>query len=154
MISILYTDSAKILAALGLSSDDISDDYFTPKDLDRVLGVDLFSWLPTHASVFQEDSDIPATTEATFRSDCLVLYSTHFCASRCADAALSIFSKESDGQSEYNRPTVDTQALSKSMLDKASYYRESLLTSLQADNITTRVQLTTVVTPSYDPVTG
>ena len=155
MIPITYTDSDRVLGVVGLSSEDISDEFFTARDLPRILSVDLFTWLPNHATLYVEPGTLNPEPQAQFHSDCLTLYCSYFCASKILDAVLGIMARESDGQSEYARlGTLDLRKLSKDMESLAGYYRQTLLKSISAANTSVRVPQSTVVTPTYDPVTG
>jgi len=154
MIPILYTDSDRALGVTGLTPDDINDEFIVARDLLRTLSVDLFTWLPSHALVF-----VPPGTSTTdllqFQSDCLVLYCTHFCASKIVHAILSIYSKETDGKNAYERlGNTDLTALHEETRKQAGYYREQLLASLKATNAAVSVTQFSISTPSYDPVTG
>jgi hypothetical protein len=155
MIPLLYTDSGRVLGTVGLSSEDISDDFFKNKDLERVLSVDLFTWLPTHATVYVEPGALNPPALAKFNSDCLVLYCNYFCASKVLEAVLAIMTKESDGQNEYNRfANIDLSKLANEAKQQAGYYRQTLLAALQAPNVAVRVTQAKAVQPTYDPVTG
>ena len=62
--------------------------------------------------------------------------------------------KESDGQNEYNRfSSVDLKQLAKDTYAHADRYKQILLNALSV-SVPSRVQQSTVVTPTYDPVTG
>lgn len=155
MIPLLYTDSDKVMATIGLTPDDLPDSFFEAKDFIRTLSVDLYIWLPTHSSVFIPPGSVPSTDKLGFESDCLVLYCSYFLASRTAESVLAIMVKESDGQSEYDRFSgLDLQKLTGDMANRAAYYRQTLLSSLQSDNVVTSTSKARAVSPSYDPVTG
>lgn len=155
MVPLLYTDSDKALAAAGLSSDDLSDAFMVARDFTRLLSVDLYGWLPTHAALYIP-VDVPYVSEAArYRSDLLTLYCTHFCASRVLQAVLSLMVKESDGQNEYDRfSNLDLKAAADDMLSKAGFYQQALLSELQSTSVAPVVSLFSLSAPSYDPVTG
>jgi hypothetical protein len=155
MITILYTNSDQVLNTIGLSSDDLADSFFVARDFNRLLSVDLFTWLPTHAAINIPTGTPAASDQAQFNSDCLSLYCTYFCASKVLDATLAIMVKESDGQSEYNRfSSLDFAALSKETQQQAGYYRHLLLDAIHDPGAAVHTQQLTVVAPTYDPVTG
>lgn len=155
MVPILYTDSDKILSTLGLSSEDLADTFFQARDLERVLSVDLFTWIPSHSTIYLMPGSAAPTEQAQFNSDCLVLYCTYFCAFRVLDGILGIMSKESDGQNEYSRfGSLDFTKLVTTAQHQAGYYRQLLLKALSSSGVAVRVPQSTVVTPTYDPVTG
>ena len=156
MIKVLYTDSDRVLGVLGLTSEDISDEFFAARDLPRTLSVALYPWLPNHATYFVPDTNTgTATADAVFNSDCLVLYCTNFCAAKVARAILAIMVKETDGENEYNRlPNADLRKLAEDADSLAGYYRETLLSAIKSTLAATVVSQSTIVTPSYDPVTG
>ena len=152
MTPVLYTDSTRILSVIGLTADDIPEAFFDQSDIERALRVDLYTWIPTHASQFVAQWDA-ATEEARFQSDCLVLYCTYFCAGKVLEGVLGIMVKETDGQSEYNRfASLDFKQLAKDLEEKAARYQQLLLSTLQTPVV--QVSQMTVVAPTYDPVTG
>lgn len=154
MLTILYTDSDRVLSVTGLSPEDVSDPFIESKDLQRMLSVDLFPWLPTHATLYNESQALTATETQKYYGDCLILYCTYFCASKVVEALLGIMSKETDGQNEYNRfSSVDLRQLAQDLLTNASRYRHTLTDAL-ASNPVPNLQQFTVVAPTYDPVTG
>lgn len=155
MIQLTYTDSDRVLGVVGLTFEDLSDEFFEKRDLTRILSVELFLWLPTHSTIYIDPAMVAPTAQAQFNSDCLTLYCTYFCASKILDAALSIPIKETDGVNEYNRfASIDLRALSKDINSQATYYRQVLLTAISSANVSVAVAQSTVITPTYDPVTG
>lgn len=155
MIALIYTDSDRVLGTLGLSSEDIEDDFFKSKDLARKLSVDLYTWLPNHSDYYVEPGTLNPPADKQFHSDCLILYCTYFCGIRVLDGILSIMAKESDGQNEYSRfGLINFDKLSKDFTSQAGYYRQTLLNAIKSLNVATRVAQSAVVAPTYDPVTG
>ena len=155
MIGVIYTDSDRILAAIGLTSEDISDDFFLSKDLKTILSVDLYNWLPTYSTLHVSVGDT-ATEAQKHVSNCLTLYCTYFCAAKLLEGgALNIMIKESDGQNEYNRiSNIDFNLLKSETIKQAGYYREILLSAISSNSVAIQVAQSTVVAPAYDPVTG
>jgi hypothetical protein len=149
---LLYTDSVRITEALGLHPEDLSETLFTQGDLERMLRADLYIWLPTHANYVVAVGSV-ASDEEVFRADCLSLFCTYFCASRILETGLGIMSKESDGQSEYTRiSSLDLRAVSIDMEGRAAKYKQFLLGTIQL--VEQAAPPVTIITPSYDPVTG
>lgn len=152
MTTVLYTDSTRILSVIGLTAEDIPETFFDQSDIERALRVDLYTWIPTHATQFIAQWN-NATEQARFQSDCLVLYCTYFCAVKVLEGVLGIMVKETDGQNEYNRfSSLDFKQLAKDLEEKASRYQQLLLSTLQTP--ATQISQLTVITPTYDPVTG
>lgn len=154
MISILYTNSDKVLSTLGLSSDDLADSFFTARELNRTLSVILYTWLPDHDAVYYAEN-ASTTAKQRYDSDCLILFCTHFCAAKVAEAVLGIMLKETDGENAYDRfSSIDFKQLAKDQMTQAEFYKQSLLVSLQSTNAAPEASQLSVITPSYDPVAG
>jgi len=155
VIAILYTDSDKVLGAAGLTSDDVSDAFITARDLPRILSVELFTWLPTHADVYVPDGTSGVTAQGQNNSDCLVLWCTYFAAARLLDAMLLIKQRETDGKNAFDRFTpVDFQKLADAARTQAGVYRQALQVAVAAADVAAPIVPLSVVAPSYDPVTG
>ena len=152
MTTLLYTDSGNVLGILGLSGEDIQEGLFERGDIEKMLRAELHTWLPAHADYFITEWE-SATADEHFRSDCLSMFCTYFCASKVAEGSLGIMSNESDGQNEYTRfASLDLKSISRDMEHKASKYKQYFLNTLEVAPIS--VVPFTVSTPSYDPVTG
>lgn len=153
-MNISYTTSDKILGMAGLSSDDVSDAFLVSSSLDKVLSVELFSWLPDHASVYVEDT-VSTTAQLRNNSDCLVLWCSYYGASRVLDAALTIKAKETDGKNAFERfATTDLLKLAEAARKQAGVYRQTLLTALDTTVAPTPMAALVGSSPSFDPVTG
>lgn len=160
MLPIMYTDSTKVLGVLGLSVEDIAEDEnssdvaLASLDMDKALAIELELWLPAHNSIYVEEG-LSISTQDRLNSDCLVLYSTHYCAAIVADAGLRIMSKESDGQNEYTRlGGLNLTTVADTMRKKAAYYRQTLADFLVSTVSTPTVATMSILAPAYDPVTG
>lgn len=154
MAALLYTDSDKVLNAVGLTADDIDPNFFTLSDRAREVSVDLFGWVPTHAAVFKADADT-ATDAERYQSDCLVLYCTYFCAARVATAAMAVMQSRTDGTNAYSRISgLDLADVEAKMLARAEGYKQSLLTALADTSVAPRVAQASFVGLGTDPVTG
>jgi hypothetical protein len=149
---ILYTTPEAVLSTLGLAPEDLEPNYFESSDLLRLLRIDLFEWMPTHATLVIDEAT--ATSEALNKYDLLVTYCTYFCASRTALAAYSFKSKETDGTNAYERNPINFFKLSEELQKKANLYKEKLIALIDIAKVVVRVPQFTFTEPTTNPVTG
>lgn len=153
MITALYTNSDRILSVLGLTSEDLDDTFFQSRDLARSLSVELFTWVPTHASVYKADN-VSVTDAERYQSDCLIMFCDYFGALKILEGVLGILEKETDGQNEYKRfSNLDIPYLTQKLTAEMARYK-GLLEQAITPTTTATVQFFTVSAPTYDPVTG
>ncbi|WP_019865138.1 hypothetical protein [Methylovulum miyakonense] len=153
-MDIIYTTAARILGVAGLSSEDVSDTFLADLELNRVLSVELFTWLPNHADIYLQDTE-STTAQLRNNSDCLVLWCSYYGAARVLDAALIVKSRETDGKNAFERfSSTDLMKLADAARKQAGVYRQALLTALDTESAPTPMAVLSAVAPSYDPVTG
>jgi hypothetical protein len=151
-MTILYTTPASILSTLGLAPEDLEPDYFLSSELPRLLRIDLYDWIPDHATLIVDILTASATDVNKY--DLLIAYCTYFCASRVALAAYAFKSKETDGTNAYERSTIDFLKVAGEVQNKANLYKEKLLVIIRPVDVVVRVVQSTFVSPTTDPITG
>jgi hypothetical protein len=146
MITILYTNTDKIRAALGVDDNDVKDARIVALDLEKELKLDFISWLPLY-SAFHTTSVAPSATEAQRNiGDALVLYSMYYCATQVAKTLrLAAPQTVSDGKNALGRfDGIDWQALTINMKERAAFYRTLLLDQTHTSIVKFYPQLTGV----------
>ena len=148
MQNIGYTDTDQIRAVLGVDTDDLSDEALVARRLASELNLDLLAWLPTHADII-----FTGTPE---QQDALGLYATYYCAAIIAiSLKMAAPQTVSDGKNQMNRfsEASDWEKLQNSLNSRVGFYKKYLLDTLGTTSQSTFKPFS-LVTPSYDPVTG
>lgn len=152
MLPILYTDTDKVRASLGLTDREVSDAQITDANVELQLKVDLQDVYPDHAAVNSAAAGVGATENDKFLNSVLILYCQYqVCIYVIAAFQMLTVQKLSDGDFEMSRfqrdnlqQTVDRIT---ALRDK---YRKMLRDSVTG--ITTNLSHISVASPSYDPV--
>lgn len=143
--AIVYTTDEKVRSVLGIDAKDYDQAQISNRELARELSVDLISWIPDHATLYSASYGTASPEVA----DCLILYSTYFCAvSMVPTLRLGSTQMISDGKNTMNRfSTMDWDRLEAQLTSKLSKYREvltDLIGSPTVTGITDYARLSTV----------
>jgi hypothetical protein len=153
---ILYTTSAAVTAALGLTDRDLTEQQFADADLEVELRADLYAWLPAHA-VIAAYPDLPAPTPAQLNAyDLLTLASKYFCAWRMAQGlALSApMAIKTEGESSMTRINFNAKEMQDAMFSGYSKYKGLLEQSLNPAQAGPRLAGASISRPIYDVITA
>lgn len=135
-----YTSTEAVRAALGVTDNEVLDEFLLDQNLDFALIRDLDDWYP----------DRSALTEAEERG--LRLYSMWFCAAEVAWMWMAYPQRISDGKTDMRRFTsLDLEKLAKHAEDKRDALKEELDPAPAAVSIGTYFA---AASPDYDPVTN
>lgn len=148
MLPIWYTTTDQIRSALGLTPEDVADEQIISRGLDKELGIDLTSWLPTHATVYANGGDT---------SNALQMYCMYYCCGMMIPALKLATPKDiSDGKNSVSRfDPVDFDKIQAQMQDRQLYYKRFLLDALSAGSSpAVHVSLFKAVGLATDPVTN
>lgn len=151
MADILYTTTDAIRDAVGVSgSREITDTMLSNQGLETQMQTYLYSWLPTHATVYSEGTTGTPTADQVYKKDLLVMWCLFFGCVRIIEMVMATRQRVSDGKSELERFEVDWQ-------DLLETYKARLaeVQGLLEGEITPTYTATTMflrVTPDYDPV--
>lgn len=156
-VSVLYTDSDRVRAALGLDDADIADTEITESSLEEELIVDLDSWVPTHAAIIAA-ADAPAATDSQKALGRLMrLYCQFKGAYLLAGQAYRILQKVTDGKNQQARfSNLDWERIAAALNEKAAKYKQLLAAAL-GDTVNSAVAgypIMSASQPNFDPITG
>jgi hypothetical protein len=159
MVTILYTNSDAVRAALGIETDDLQkelpDHMFVNQNMERQLRAALYAWLPTYASIVAAadavDPDESGDTDfaTLYQGDLVRNYCLFWAAWRAAEMAYFARRKVSDGRSEVERFSIDWEALADRMKSRAEE-QQSLLQATFTPSLLTVFAKRSI--PDYDPV--
>jgi hypothetical protein len=153
---ILYTTSAAVTAALGLTDRDLTEQQFVDADLEVELRVELNQWVPAHAAIAAYP-DLPAPTPAQLNAyDLLTLASKYFCAWRMAQGlALSApVSITTEGQNSMSRVSFNAKEMQDAMFSGYTKYKGLLEQSLNPAQAGHRLTGASISRPIYDVITA
>lgn len=154
---VIYTDTDQIRSVLGLSDKDMDDTQLVSRNLAVELKLDLVSWLPTYATLY--DAGLAPTATATEQSitDGLTMYCTYFCASLVSmSAPLAAPQSVSDGKNSMSRfSPMAWQDLTTKTSERMAFYKNLLqgLVGSVTGAVSNYAQFATVGL-AVDPVTG
>lgn len=152
-VTILYTNSDKVRALLGIGTDDYSDTQFTARGLETDLRADLYEWLPKYESIF-DASDASSTDKGLQPSRLLTMYSAVFCGVALLDGAPNFAPQAvSDGKNSFKR--VDHWSeVKESLLLRLTGLKQRILDATSTTSAASSYTAFSGDSPSYDPVTG
>lgn len=150
MIPILYTDSDKILATAGLSSDDLPDEEMLKHTIELELTTDFYLWLPDWAT----RASTTTTPADRFVADSIVLYCTYYGAVSILESPAFILSKISDGKNAEERLIKDVAATVDRLQFKMNALKQRVLNVIAAGDSTAPPKQFSLSEPGYDPVRG
>lgn len=149
-----YTTREKIRAALGVTDNEVIDEFFD-QDLGVALELSLLGWLPTHAAIWSEYQASGATAEQTRKGMTLQLFSQWFCVAQVAMMWLAMPQRISDGKVDMRRFTdIDLQALADNAAGNRDKYKGDLLDLLNPEDPATGYSQISAAGPAIDAVTG
>lgn len=148
-----YTTTGKVRAALGLTDNEILDEFFN-QDLGEALELDLVGWLPTHGAIWTAFQGSGATADERQQGLALQLYSLWFCTAQIAELWMAMPQKISDGKADLRRFTdLDLEKLAENAASRRDEYRALLVEILDPDAVPSNAQMVTA-SPGYDVVVG
>ena len=148
-----YTTTEKVRAALGVTDNEVLDEFFN-QDLGTALELDLLDWYPDHAVVWAAYKAPVASVGERRAGMTLQLFSLWFCTAEIATLWLAMPQRISDGKDDMRRfADVDLKAIAENAADKRDTYRDQLLLLEDPDTILGYAQIG-AASPGYDPVTG
>jgi len=149
-----YTTQEKVRAALGVTDNEVLDEFFS-QDLGLELEVALLDWLPTYQTIWAEYQAQSPSTEERQKGITLQLYSQWFCAAEIAMMWLAMPQRISDGKVDMRRfANLDLQAIADNAEGKRDGYQSALLDLLDPTNPATGYGQTGAAPPDIDAVTG
>lgn len=150
-----YTSTEAVIGAIGITDNEIEPEMLTEQHLDKALLVDLYDWLPSHATVWDAAAASSPSAEAEIQGHLLQLYSTWFCAAYAAKMWLAMPQRISDGKTDMRRfASLDLEAIAENAAVKAGAYKTKLQKLIDPTHEATTVTPIVIATPKYDPVTG
>jgi hypothetical protein len=155
MAAILYTSTDQVRSIMGCTVEDIDDATITGRDPVTELTADLYTWLPTHATIASEGSAQTPTALQSHKYNLLKLYSAYYVASLVMEAILTIIpAKISDGKNIMGRyeNKQELVTMQGKAYDKAMKFKAALLE--YAGTTVTPMAMFKGVGSSYDPVTN
>lgn len=149
-----YTTSDKARAVAGVTDNEVRDTVISDMDLAEALAVDLYGWLPTHATVWADGDPSGSPTPAqTQGRSLLAIYASRFCALEILISSMHIPQQVGNGKDVAKRFTDDA-------LEEAKNDLRAKLTALKADlleliepTVIEQSGLFARVSPAVDPVT-
>jgi hypothetical protein len=154
MTTILYTSTDQVRSIMGCSVEDISDTDITNRDPTTELTADLYTWLPTHATVASEGTAQGASALQVHKYNLLKLYSAYYVSALALEAVLTVVpAKISDGKNIMARyESKELTGMHSFALDKAMKYKAALLE--HQGTTTTPIAMFAGVGDAYNPVTN
>jgi hypothetical protein len=145
-----YTNTDEIRAIIGVTPNEVKDTALGNMMLEKRLLSDLYSWLPTHAAVYDAGAASGATDAEENAQRNLQIYSAYFCASHVDFFQLSIPASIGDGKNILKRfEGIDFDELSAKLRGVAEQYKAEIL-----DDTVGVPELFGLSVPDYDPVTN
>ena len=126
MQALLYTDTDRIRAVLGVDEKDLSDEQITARDLEKELRIELLSWVSNYAALMVTGLGTAATEVQVSIADALSLYCTYYCSIRAIKTLqMAAPQRVSDGQNALDRfATIDWQGLTLDLKELAATYKK------------------------------
>lgn len=155
---ILYTNTDKIRAVLGVSSSELSDQRIIDTQLDLQLAVRLADVFPAHVALAALNATVVPTPGPlpldVFNWQVLQLYCAYYCAVCLLPAAQTIFFQQlTDGQTTQSRfQSDDVQMTIDRIWSRADLYAGTLNPAYSGVK-GLGYQIIGVATPLYNPVT-
>jgi hypothetical protein len=158
MIQILnLTNSDAVRAALGISEDskELEDYVLQELRLDRLLKIELSTWLPTYKEIAEDPlAEVEDTTEE-LRLFLLQGYATYWCAyTMMMTGEVSFALRHEDGQNKMIRQTYDVEELLNRLLTRALQYKSQLLSLISPSPAALVNWFIGSAQPNYDPITN
>ncbi len=149
-----YTTVDAVRGCLGLTDNEVTDDMVVDQNLNIDLTLDLGSWLPTHAALWDAAFAAGATAEEKMHGSILTMYSQWYCAVRLCEMWLAMPQRISDGKSDMRRfAEIDLDRLLELAIARMMKFRAMLEEEILGLD-PRGMGLLVVSSPSYDPVTG
>lgn len=150
--AILYTNTDAIRAAVGVTTKEYPDGMLKDQGLETQIRVDVYGWLPTHATLYATGTANGATDAEVHQKDLLVLYCVFCGAVRLVEMIMAAREKVGDGKSEVQRFDIDWAALLEALNKRKDSYRAELEELVNPTDAT--IGYFGLATPDYDPVTN
>jgi hypothetical protein len=148
-----YTTTEKVRAALGVTDNEVLNEFFN-QDLGTALELDLLDWYPDHAAVWAAYKAPVASVPERRAGMALQLFSMWFCTAEIAMLWLAMPQRISDSKDDMRRfVDVDLKAIVENAKNKRDTYHDQLLLLDDPDTVFGYTQMGSA-SPGYDPVTG
>jgi hypothetical protein len=150
MAAVLYTSTAAIRAAIGVTAKELPDALFTDQSLALQMQTSLYAWIPTYATLYTAGTATGATASAQHIANLLTLYCLYFGAMRAIEMVMALRQKVTDGKQEVARFAVKWQELLEAMrvrLEEVTAMLDQVLTTSSGT-----VSYFGRAIPDYDPV--
>lgn len=151
----LYTTYEAVRGSLGVTSEDCSDSVIVESNLELELEVDLDTWLPTHATIYEDGMAEVATASEHRLANTLLLYAQWFCAYELAGRLLLYPQIVTDGKAQINRFTMDLERAQQLAGTRMAKYKAVLNETVNGASTSLQSAVVMAVSvPDYDPVTN
>lgn len=150
MVTILYSNTAAIRAAIGVTDKELPDALFTDQQLELQTKTSLYQWLPSYATHYEAGFESGATADAEHVTNLLTLYCLYYGAVRSIEMILAMRQSVSDGKQEVARFAIDWLALLETMKARLAEIVDALNDVLNLSSAGTAYF--GLASPTYDPV--
>ena len=150
MVHILYSDTAAIRAAIGVTGKELPDNLFTDQQLELQVKTSLYKLFPTYDTLYTTGVSSEAEADEAYVSDLLTLYCTYYGAVRSIEMIMAMRQKITDGKQAVERFAIDWVALLEVMKARLAEIVDALDDVLNTSDGGTAYFGKAV--PDYDPV--
>lgn len=152
MAAVLYTTTAAIRAAVGVTAKELPDSMFSDQGLETQVRVALYQRVPTYQALYTAGMESDAEAADLYAVELLELFCLYFGAVRSIEMILAMRKSVTDGKQKVDRFAIDWAALLAAMQKRLDDTVDALEEVVNPGS--GGVAYFGKAVPDYDPVTN